>query len=227
MSEDGDEPRKKVIVTSLIGGLVGGLAIAAIFVGVHSVWPRRLVPNNMPYQDLAAVLLTSVAVIVTVLGVSMAILAVWGYASFERIAKKAARDYVKKDVKSGRLKRQVEMLAEETMTRYMDVAMGDQGKLRLMLEARLDRALLAGGGASSIASTQPGVIDPDEDDAVIIDPDEGDSAVIDPDEGDAAIVDPDDGDGAVGPAPVVANEAAPSAEGAAPIADTDHQDDEA
>jgi hypothetical protein len=227
LSDDGDEPRTKVIVTSLIGGVVGGLAIAAIFVGVHSVWPRRLMPNDMPYQDLAAVLLTSVAVIVTVLGVSMAILAVWGYASFERIAKKAARDYVKSDLKNGKLKQQVEILAVETMTRYMDEAMGDQGKLRLMLEARLDRALLAGGGSSNTTSTQPGIIDPDEDDAAIIDPDEGDSAVIDP----------DDGDGAGGPPPVIANEGAPPVESAAPpaagaappapIVDPDHHDDEA
>lgn len=205
MSEGGGEPRERVIVTSLIGGLVGGLAIAAVFVGVHAVWPRRLVANDMPYQDLAAVLLTSVAVIVTVLGVSMAILAVWGYASFERIAKKAARDYVKNDIKSGRLKQQVQLLATETMTQYMDDAMGDQGKLRLMLEARLDLALLAGGNSSNTASEQLGIIDPDEDDAVIIDPDEGDDAA--------------------GPAPVVASETAPSVEGVSGT-DADHQNRE-
>jgi hypothetical protein len=167
------------------------------------------VSNNMPYQDLAAVLLTAVAVIVTVLGVSMAILAVWGYASFERIAKKAARDYVKGDIKNGKLRRQVEILAVETMTRYMDEAMGDQGKLRSMLEERLDRALFAGGGGASSPSVQPNIIDPDEADVAIIDPDEGEGAV-----------DPDDGDGEGLPlvAPV---------QGEVPIARPNHQDDEA
>jgi hypothetical protein len=196
LSKDGEEPRKGMFAGSLIGGLIGSVAFGAVGVAIYHSWPGSLKSDDMHYQDLAAVLLAAVAVIVTVFGVMMAVLAIWGYTTFRGIAKKAARksaqDYVKRDVESGTIGKIVEALAIDSVNRYMDAAMGDQGKLRLMLESRLDRALFESGGSGPRSQPERGpAIDPDEDTAAIADPDE---TVIDPDEGSAAIVDPDDPD---------------------------------
>ena len=46
----------------------------------------------MTYAELAAVLLAAASVMVAVFGVSMAVLALWGYRQFKRVAKVASSD---------------------------------------------------------------------------------------------------------------------------------------
>lgn len=74
-----------LLVVALLAGSMGGLTVW-IFQG-HSL---EIVPDEVSYTELAAVLLTAVSVLVAVFGVVVALLAVWGYRNFRRVAKSAA-----------------------------------------------------------------------------------------------------------------------------------------
>jgi hypothetical protein len=86
-----------VVLTAVVGGLTGGLAVW-LSQG-HSIHLR---PEGMSYAELAAVLLGSVSVLVAIFGVLMAVLALWGYRHFRNVAKRAsaeiARNVASKEV---------------------------------------------------------------------------------------------------------------------------------
>lgn len=76
-----------VLVLSCAAGISGG-AFVWLFQG-HSI---KIRPEGMTYAELAAVLLAAASVMVAVFGVSMAVLALWGYRQFKRVAKGASSD---------------------------------------------------------------------------------------------------------------------------------------
>ena len=98
----------------------------------------------MTYADLSATVLTAVAVLVTTLGVFVAILAIWGYSQFRGIAKSSAKSHVDFELKSGQLKSHVEDVVTQFMTQGFD-----DGKLRSMLEDRVDQIIIKGAEARS------------------------------------------------------------------------------
>ena len=70
---------------SLVGAFIGG--------SIVSVWQAghfHLRPAGMSYSDLAAVLLTAVAVIVAIFGGVFALAAIWGFAQLKQEAVRAA-----------------------------------------------------------------------------------------------------------------------------------------
>lgn len=95
----------------------------------------------MSYADLAAIILTGVAVIVTTLGVGVALATIWGISQFKAMTKSAAEEHVERLVKDGNLDekigKQVEQLFKDRMS---------DGDLRKILENRVDALLLTSAG---------------------------------------------------------------------------------
>jgi hypothetical protein len=78
------EPHLGRVVWTLLGGVIG--AALVLFLQTGEI---RLIPT-MKYEDLAAVLLSAVGVIVAVFGVGLAILAFWGFSQLKSESIKAA-----------------------------------------------------------------------------------------------------------------------------------------
>lgn len=72
------------IVWTLLGGVIGALIVVFLQTGEIHLEP------TMKYEDLAAVLLSAVGVIVAVVGVGLAILAFWGFGQLKKESIKAA-----------------------------------------------------------------------------------------------------------------------------------------
>lgn len=99
----------------LLGVLAGGIGIMAVLIGLR-VEPEGMRDIAMNYSDMAAIMLGAVAVIVTVLGVFVAILAIWGYTQFRSVARSSALKYVKRQLKEGQLKADIERLILQHVT---------------------------------------------------------------------------------------------------------------
>ncbi len=88
------------ILPLVVGGITGALSSIVLL-----SWLGDITPNGVSYTDLAAVLLTAVGVLVTVLGVIFAIAAFWGFAELKRSAVNAAEaasiDHVREQIKNG------------------------------------------------------------------------------------------------------------------------------
>jgi hypothetical protein len=125
----------RTLSVAIAGGLIGA-AVLWVFQG-NSI---RLVPGEMSYAELSAVMLAAVTVVVTVLGVIVAIIAIWGYAHFKGIAEKSAKTQVSTEIESGSLKDHL----EASVTGFMQREFGDQGKLRALLEDRVDQIIISG-----------------------------------------------------------------------------------
>jgi phosphate/sulfate permease len=124
----------KTLAAAAVGGLIGA-GLLWLFQG-NSL---RLVPGNMSYAELSAIILSAVSVLVTILGVVVAILAIWGYSHFKNIAENSAKSHVAAEMEDGSLRKHLESSVTEFMQREFD-----SGKLRSMLEARVDQILISG-----------------------------------------------------------------------------------
>lgn len=62
----------------------------------------------MSYTDLVAVLLTATSTIITILGVFVAVLAIWGYSQFEKITKEASTRHLERMLHSGEFREEVD-----------------------------------------------------------------------------------------------------------------------
>lgn len=109
----------------------------------------------MTYPELAATVLASVAVLVTVLGVFIAILTVWGYSQFKEVAKMAAAKTVEDQISSGKLRAEIEEIVTQHVTKSLS-----KGELRILLEQRVDRLIYSGAERRSIEKLLSGK--PDE-----------------------------------------------------------------
>jgi hypothetical protein len=127
----------RAIATAIAGGVIGA-ALLWVFQG-NSL---RLVPGQMSYAELSAVMLSAVSVLVTILGVIVAIIAIWGYAHFKGIAETSAKSQVSDEIEHGTLKQHL----ESSVTSFMQREFGDTGKLRALLEERVDQIIIAGPG---------------------------------------------------------------------------------
>jgi ABC-type multidrug transport system fused ATPase/permease subunit len=127
----------RTIATAVAGSVIGA-ALLWLFQG-NSL---RLVPEEMSYADLSAVMLSAVSVLVTILGVIVAIVAIWGYSHFKGIAETSAKSQVSNEIENGALKHHL----ENSVTSFMQREFGDAGKLRALLEERVDQIIIAGPG---------------------------------------------------------------------------------
>jgi hypothetical protein len=124
----------------LIAGLVGGL-LGASLIWILQGHSFHLVPQEMSYADLSATLLAAVSALVTILGVGVAILAIWGYSHFKGIAQSSAKEHVNAEITDGTLRGEI----HAAVTAFMQAGF-DAGQLREILEARVDQILIQGPG---------------------------------------------------------------------------------
>jgi hypothetical protein len=108
----------------------------------------------MTYADLAATVLSGVSVLVTILGIFIAVLAIWGFAELKRITQRAAKDHVSDQLKQGELKTHVETIVGTFLTTELKA-----GKLRELVEERVDHVIFAGADerADAVRHTEMGV----------------------------------------------------------------------
>lgn len=79
------QPKLDRVLWAFLGGILGGAF--ALFLRGGGI---RFTPSEVKYEDLAAVLLAAVGVIVAVFGVVLAILAFWGFSQLRKDSIKAA-----------------------------------------------------------------------------------------------------------------------------------------
>lgn len=99
----------------------------------------------MSYPELAATVLSAVSVLVTVLGVFIAVLAVWGYSQFREMAASAAAKSVEKQLTDGVLRKEIEDIVTKHVTKSLA-----SGELRVILEQRVDRLIYSGAEKRAI-----------------------------------------------------------------------------
>jgi len=133
-SKDECCPMYKALIGALVGGVIGGC-----LVWYGQTRSLQIVPLNMTYSDFAAILLTAVSVLVTVLGVFIAALAIWGYSQFKTFAQNAAKDHVSSQLKDGELRTHIEEVAEKFLESDFS-----SGKLRKLIEERIDYVIYSG-----------------------------------------------------------------------------------
>lgn len=125
-----------MIRTILVGAIAGALAAVAVLVAQGQ--PFRLIPVGMSYADLAATLLAATAVLLTIIGIFIAALAIWGFTAFRAMTKSSAKAHVTSQLKQGDLRNHVESVVTEFLTREFA-----SGNLRRQLEERLDAILIS------------------------------------------------------------------------------------
>ena len=125
----------------LLGACIGILTTVVALVFYVNAWPHQLKPNGMTYQDLVTVILTALAVMLAVLGIGVALLAVWGFTTFQQMARDTARNYVSNDIEKGQLRKHLESL----VTDHLNKESGEGGAYRKILEDAADRFVLARG----------------------------------------------------------------------------------
>ena len=135
--------RAGVAFVALISGLLGALVTSYTQSG-H----LYLIPAGS-FQDLAAIMLGAVAVIVTTFGVVLAIAALWGFAQMKREAVRmasekaipnaeiAALNHVKQYIESGEVLSFISSRAEE----LVKIEIGSP-EMRKLIEARVDKVAL-------------------------------------------------------------------------------------
>ena len=110
MDDEGDEKTRVRVRSIALGVVIGVIAAAAALFIYSNLSTTRVLPAQLKYQDLISTVLTALAVILAVLGVIAGLLGFWGYANFKRLARRAARSYIRDDIKSGRIKKHIEVL---------------------------------------------------------------------------------------------------------------------
>lgn len=124
------------MVKSVIVGIAAAFVTAVVIFSMQGLG-FRLRPVDMTYADLAATLLSAAAVLLTIIGIFVAALAIWGFAAFRSVAKTAAKGHVSAQIKSGDLRTHI----EELVKTYLSDELAD-GDLRIEFERRLDEVIL-------------------------------------------------------------------------------------
>lgn len=120
--------------SAFIGGLIGATLMV---VGQRA--DLHMKPVEMSYNDWAGVLLAAAALVVTAVGVVMAIAAIWGFSGIKTGAEVAAVEHVSDRLTKGDLGDRL----DKAFTKFLDDRMKD-GKLRQLLEDRVDLVLFNG-----------------------------------------------------------------------------------
>lgn len=98
-----------LLVAAATGGVVGGAVVWLLQSGSF-----KLSPGSMTYEQLAATLLAASALIVTIIGIVVAVLALWGYREFQRTAEKkaskAAKRKVEAELQTGEIRQHIETI---------------------------------------------------------------------------------------------------------------------
>lgn len=140
------QPSASRVLWCLLGALLGGggAAIALIVAGNLKSW-------GWSYPDLAATLLAAVALIITVLGVGLAIAAFWGFdqvrGASEKAAKKAAKKVAIEEVERHMEQAQIRDYLKREAEKILDSA-----TIAELIQSRVDSVLFGGGRNDDLAA---------------------------------------------------------------------------
>lgn len=99
------------------------------------VSPAKLGDVAMEYTDMVAILLTATSTIVTILGVFVAVLAIWGYSQFEKMTKAASTRHLEKLLQSGKFRDEI----DQTILNHVSAELAkDTSPFRDLLRQQLD-----------------------------------------------------------------------------------------
>lgn len=97
--------RPSLVLMAFLGAIVGAAFMAFLATG-------GIKADGISYPDLAAILLTAVAVIVAIFGGVLALAALWGFAQMKaeavRSATNASLDETKEQIENGSIRRYIE-----------------------------------------------------------------------------------------------------------------------
>jgi len=86
---------------------LGSIVMVCALIGIE-IAPDDISGVHMNYTDLVAILLTATSTIVTILGVFVAVLAIWGYSQFEKMTREASTRHLEKLLQSGKFRDEVD-----------------------------------------------------------------------------------------------------------------------
>lgn len=135
-----------ILRSILIGGCAGLLPAAAIF--ATSSGPIRVFAGGMSYADLAATLLAASALLVAIIGIFIAVLAVWGFATFRSMTENSAREYLADQLRDG----EIRTYTQKIVTEFLENSIDDV-EFRRLFEERLDRIIVQGAAARASQAT--------------------------------------------------------------------------
>lgn len=93
----------------------------------------------MTFEQWTGILLASVAVLITALGVVIAIAAIWGFSAIKRGAESASTEHVRDSLANGDLGQKI----DERFTAYLNERL-DKGQFRELIERRVDEVVYRG-----------------------------------------------------------------------------------
>lgn len=132
----------KSFIFAFTGAILGG-GVVWLLQG-HTLY---LLPQDMSYADLIAIILTAVSLMVGIFGVVMAILAIFGYRHFKGVVQKAsiesardvARAHVVQDLSQGGARRLIEQLVADFLeTATQDGRFADWAEERRREKAQMN-----------------------------------------------------------------------------------------
>lgn len=124
----------------LLGAFLGFVIGAWAVIGFHLSPGPSEGAGSMTYADLSALMLGAVAVLVTVLGIFLAVLAIWGYAHLRDAARAAALEEIKRELADeGTLRERLERLVVGHVGAELQKP---DGTLRKLVSERVDLMLL-------------------------------------------------------------------------------------
>lgn len=134
MSKSSGEAVVRTIATCGTSAIVGGIIV---FIGQSA--ELRLKPLTMTFEQWTGILLASVAVLITALGVVIAIAAIWGFSAIKRGAESASTEHVRDSLANGDLGQKI----DERFTAYLNERL-DKGQFRELIERRVDEVVYRG-----------------------------------------------------------------------------------
>lgn len=103
-------------------GLLSGVIITVVTLFKVHLSPEEVSDLSMSYSDLVAILLTATSTIITILGVFVAVLAIWGYSQFEKMTREASSRHLELLLQSGKFRDEV----DQTIIRHVSAELAKE-----------------------------------------------------------------------------------------------------
>lgn len=103
-------------------GLLCGVIFTVVALVRTRLTPEILNGFPMSYSDLVAILLTATSTIITILGVFVAVLAIWGYSQFEKMTREASSRHLEVLLQSGKFRDEV----DQTIIRHVSAELAKE-----------------------------------------------------------------------------------------------------
>lgn len=130
--------------------------LSGVIITVSTLFSIRLTPEEasnvtMNYSDLVAILLTATSTIITILGVFVAVLAIWGYSQFEKMTREASSRHLELLLQSGKFRDEV----DQTILRHVSAELAKESSpFRDLLRQQLETMIYTDASRRQAKSEQ-------------------------------------------------------------------------